>query len=325
MCHYEAPTNLTIDVRPKSQSLGLYFKEELSCEVSVKAILPVCTAHQPYDKITIAVVQASDGVACTFDDYIDEMMEIGGPDEQVKLEDEGRNGTTVEEAVLKPCANIRKKEGFCQNGFTHSNQTVLQGQQYAYLEHSIGKLWRNSTYCLFFRPRNPHCTGDYGCLFYTMPLRCDELMDGMRKPFIGLKGIVTEPVFIGVVSLTLFLSLALLMWTVIQCSRGKNQGSPTNTSGQSGNFSNGGAGSNSKDRLIVKKAVPKSLTEDDLEHISRLPSQEIVLVYFPDSKRFKDLNRKLRNWLITLDVNDVKDIYDEKVHHSEITLLHFYW
>ncbi len=62
----------------------------------------------------------------------------------------------------------------------------------------------------------------------------------------------------------------------------------------------------------IGKKPPRSLTEDDLEHISRLPSQEIVLVYFPDTNRFKELNRKLRNWLITLDVNDVKDIYDEK-------------
>ena len=37
-----------------------------------------------------------------------------------------------------------------------------------------------------------------------------------------------------------------------------------------------------------------------------------ILVYFPDTTRFKELNRKLRNWLVTLDVNDVKDIYDEK-------------
>ena len=58
--------------------------------------------------------------------------------------------------------------------------------------------------------------------------------------------------------------------------------------------------------------VFRSLTEDDLEHISRLPSQEIVLVYFPDTRRFKELNRKLRDWLVTLDVNEVKDIYDEK-------------
>ena len=35
-------------------------------------------------------------------------------------------------------------------------------------------------------------------------------------------------------------------------------------------------------------------------------------MYFPDTKRYKELNRKFRDWLITLDVNDVKDIYDEK-------------
>ena len=71
VCHYEAPTNLTIDVRPKSRSLGLYFEKDRSCEVTVKAILPVCTSHQPYDKITIAVVSASDGRTCSFDDYND--------------------------------------------------------------------------------------------------------------------------------------------------------------------------------------------------------------------------------------------------------------
>ena len=321
VCHYEAPTNLTIDVRPKSHSLGLYFKEDLSCEVIVKAILPVCTSHQPYDKISIAVVPASDGATCSFDDYndyIDEMMETGGQVEMIRLK---TNGTTIEEAILKPCLNIESEDDFCQDSENQNpNQTetyIPRKQTHAYLEHSIGNLWRNSTYCLFFRPRNPHCTGDYGCLFYTKPLRCDELMDGNmhrgRQHLLGLKGIVTEPVFIGVVSLTLFLSLALLMWTVIQCSKGKTQGSPINTSGQNGNLINGGTTSSSRDGLILKKSVHKSLTEDDLEHISRLPSQEIVLVYFPDTKRFKELNRKLRNWLITLDVNDVKDIYDEKV------------
>ena len=293
----------------------------------MKAILPVCTAHQPYDKISIAVVPASDGVTCSFDDYndyVDEMMETGGHQAMIRLQ---TNGTTVEEAILKPCSSIENDDDFCQHGHgTNVNQTITdipRKQTHAYLEHSIGNLWRNSTYCLFFRPRNPHCTGDYGCLFYTRPLRCDELMDGNihhgRQHLLGLKGIVTEPVFIGVVSLTLFLSLALLMWTVIQCSKGKSHGSPISTSGQNGNLLNGRTGSNSRDALILKKAVPKSLTEDDLEHISRLPSQEIVLVYFPDTKRFKELNRKLRNWLITLDVNDVKDIYDEKVHHSQIS------
>ena len=118
-------------------------------------------------------------------------------------------------------------------------------------------------------------------------------------PF-GLVGLVTQPVFIGVVSATLFCSLALLMWTIIQCSK-KKPGTPLITSNGSNTASN-----------TVKKPPPRSLTEDDLEHISRLPSQEIVLVYFPDTTRFKELNRKLRNWLVTLDVNDVKDIYDEK-------------
>ena len=289
----------------------------------MKAILPVCTAHQPYDKITVAVVPASDGVTCSFNDYndyIDEMMEIGegGHEDMLHLPS---NGTTIEETILKPCSSLENDDDFCQHahhGNLNRNSTdTPRKKTHAYLEHSIGNLWRNSTYCVFFRPQNPHCTGNYGCLFYTRPLRCDELIDGNihygRQPRLGLKGIVTEPVFIGVVSLTLFLSLALLMWTVIQCSKGKNQGSPISRgSGQNNNLMNGSTNSNSRDALILKKKVPKSLTEDDLEHISRLPSQEIVLVYFPDTKRFKELNRKLRNWLITLDVNDVKDIYDEK-------------
>ena len=168
------------------------------------------------------------------------------------------------------------------------------------LEHEIPRIFRNSTYCLFFRLNNPHCRGDSGCVFYTQTLTCDLL----RNTNFGLKSLVTQPVFIGVVSATLFLSLALLMWTVIQCSK-KKPGTPLITSNGSTNGRNNG-------EIIVKKPPPRSLTEDDLEHISRLPSQEIVLVYFPDTSRFKELNRKLRDWLITLDVNDVKDIYDEK-------------
>ena len=114
VCHYEAPTNLTIDVRPKSRSLGLYFEKDRSCEVTVKAILPVCTSHQPYDKITIAVVSASDGRTCSFDDYndyIDEMMETNGenntPERTNRLK---RNGTTIEETILKPCSSNEKAE-----------------------------------------------------------------------------------------------------------------------------------------------------------------------------------------------------------------------
>ena len=89
------------------------------------------------------------------------------------------------------------------------------------LEHEIPKISRNATYCLFFRLNNPHCRGDAGCVFYTQTLTCDLL----RTKNFGLKSLVTQPVFIGVVSGTLFLSLALLMWTVIQCSK-KKPGTP---------------------------------------------------------------------------------------------------
>lgn len=170
-------------------------------------------------------------------------------------------------------------------------------EAYGVLEHKIPRISRNATYCLFFRLNNPHCRGDAGCVFYTQTLTCDLLRPAST---FGLVGLVTQPVFIGVVSATLFCSLALLTWTIIQCSK-KSPGTPLITSNGSNTASN-----------TVKKPPPRSLTEDDLEHISRLPSQEIVLVYFPDTARFKELNRKLRNWLVTLDVNDVKDIYDEK-------------
>lgn len=138
-------------------------------------------------------------------------------------------------------------------------------------------MWNNASYCLFFRPLNPHCKGDYGCLFYTRPLQCTDLLaeqgdlhsavagtGGAFGRFKRLRDIVTEPVFIGVVSATLFLSLALLTWTVIQCSKSKNDGqaggTPLISAAQSNGSSNG---------LSIKKAPPRSLTEDDLEHISR--------------------------------------------------------
>ena len=182
--------------------------------------------------------------------------------------DKEENNFTSNIAKLKPCST--------DIGCYQSNTSLLG--PVGVLEHEIPKISRNSTYCLFFRLNNPHCRGDAGCVFYTQTLTCDLLR---TKNFGGLKSLVTQPVFIGVVSGTLFLSLALLMWTVIQCSK-KKPGTPLITS-------NGSNGNGNPDReaehLIVKKPPPRSLTEDDLEHISRLPSQEIVLVYFPDTTR----------------------------------------
>ena len=61
--------------------------------------------------------------------------------------------------------------------------------------------------------------------------------------------------------------------------------------------------------------MPRSLTIDEMEHITRLRQQELVIVYFPDTENFKNLNRKFRDWLLSLNilnVNDVTDVYDEK-------------
>ena len=273
-CDFTAPANLTVNITNKKPSAwAFYLPDEGSvCQVEVRAVVPLCTAHQDYDTLAVAVVRVGLNEQCSFDDTTDYLM--GAETPQVT-----GNGSRVDVIKLQPD----------------------NGSHLAYFEHDIPGLWVNSSYCLFFRPNNPHCRGEYGCLFYTQALQCGMPGDsaatvGVGGRFKGLQDIVAEPVFIGVVSLTLFLSLSLLMWTVVQCSKGKqNGGTPLMSSAQA-----------------LKKAPPRSLTEDDLEHISRLPSQEIVLVYFPDTKRFKDLNRKMRDWLMTLDVNDVKDIYDEK-------------
>ena len=106
--------------------------------------------------------------------------------------------------------------------------------------------------------------GDYGCLFYTRPLHCNDLLsepvggEGMSSRFGGrfkrLRHIVTEPVFIGVVSGTLFLSLALLAWTVVQCSKSKGAGQPGGTPLISAAQSNG-----SSNGLSIKKAPPRQV------------------------------------------------------------------
>ena len=74
-----------------------------------------------------------------------------------------------------------------------------------------------------FQIDSPHCSNAAynkennkhlrGCVFHTVtPVTCSGLH---LSPF----SLLTEPMFIGCVSLTLILSLALLMWTVVQCSK----------------------------------------------------------------------------------------------------------
>ena len=243
-----------------------------SCSVDVAALVPLCTTRQKYNQVRVFVVelpQTGQG-ECTLEEFFQ-----GGSQAE---------NTTIQ---VRKCDDDDGEELCNRTG--GKNPLVHPGL----IRHDMMGLSRNSTYCVFYQLENPLCkmhgpsssNYDLSCFFYSGRVSCQEIQ-GRVSPL----SLFTEPVFIGVVSLTLVLSLALLMWTLAQCSRRRPE-SPV--------------------QQPIKKP-PRSLTEDDLEHISRLPSQEIVLVYFPDTKRFKELNRKFRDWLITLDVNDVKDIYDEK-------------
>ena len=240
-----------------------------TCSVSMRTVVPLCTPRQSYNRARVFTVEinrdSSDGAAnCSVDDFL-----TGGGSAE---------NTTIR---VEKC----RSEDVCQR----DNATTFS--YLGLLRHELHDLNRNKSYCVFYQVENPHCrmahekSGKLSCFFHTHKAVACGLFDS--RPFSSL---LTQPVFVGLVSLTLFISLALLMWTVVQCSRRRPE-TPI--------------------QQPIKKP-PRSLTEDDLEHISRLPSQEIVLVYFPDTKRFKELNRKFRDWLITLDVNDVRDIYDEK-------------
>lgn len=249
------PMNVT-QVRVRNASRVLDFQ---SCSVALETVVPLCTRHQAYHRARVFAFEADVDSECSIDTFF----------------------------TARQLFNATVKVDSCRDGLLCNNS--LQGHELdpGLISHSLRDLSRNASFCVFYQIDNPHCVSanDNGlsCLFFTGKLTCSRVR-------LNPLALLTEPMFIGVVSLTLFLSLTLLMWTVIQCSRKRPQ-TPI--------------------QQPIKKP-PRSLTEDDLEHISRLPSQEIVLVYFPDTQRFKELNRRLRSWLITLDVNDVKDIYDEK-------------
>ena len=235
-----------------------------TCSVSIETTVPTCTAVQRYHRAKVYTIAL---------EHNDQECDMNNFFAANQIE----NATI---SVRKTCLNKESSE----NSSSSCSESTT-----GLLKHNLYDLNRNTSFCVFYQLENPHCSSvgrfrrDLPCFFHSSKIICSKLE---LSPF----ALLTEPMFIGVVSLTLFLSLALLMWTVVQCSR-KRPETPI--------------------QQPIKKP-PRSLTEDDLEHISRLPSQEIVLVYFPDTKRFKELNRKFRNWLITLDVNDVKDIYDEK-------------
>jgi hypothetical protein len=111
---------------------------------------------------------------------------------------------------------------------------------------------------------------------------------------------MSEPLFIGGVCSVLAVCLLALLWVVVKCAR-----EPP-------------AGCSPEPDLLKPEMganMPRSLTIDEMEHICRLRQQEIVLVYFPDTEKFKNLNGMFKDWLQSLNilnVNHVTDIYDEK-------------
>ena len=153
----------------------------------------------------------------------------------------------------------------------------------------------NSSYCVLVEQRNPFCElNPHLCsVYYSTPVRCRQTR---TEALIFLP--LSEPIFIGCVCGILLLSLLLLLWTVIKCKKEQNTPNPS-----------------PEPELIKDRNIPRSLTIDEMEHIIRLRQQELVLVYFPDTERFKEINRLFKNWLLSLsilNVNDVTDIYDEK-------------
>ena len=154
---------------------------------------------------------------------------------------------------------------------------------------------QNGTYCLVVEQKGPLCQSspDLCKLHFPTPVMC-YVSTASALVFLPL----SEPIFIGGVCGVLFLSLMLLLWTVVKCKKEPTSPNPS-----------------PEPELLKNKNIPRSLTIDEMEHICRLRQQEIVLVYFPDTERFKDINRLFKNWLLslsTLNVNDVTDIYDEK-------------
>lgn len=158
----------------------------------------------------------------------------------------------------------------------------------------------NYSYCLWIQLNHPQC-GDSSntstCLIQvSQPATCSWNLLTQHQHFW-----LSEPIFIALVCSTLFASLLCLFWIVVKCTREQVNSLSSSPEPDKDMFKN--------------KNMPRSLTIDEMEHIIRLRQQELVLVYFPDTEKFKNLNRKFRDWLMSLNilnVNDVTDVYDEK-------------
>ncbi len=209
ICEFEVPTKVSADIVDSSRNINLSSNityddvthdtsgvtRDDQCDINIRVVIPLCTtSRQTHDTVTLTLVDAELGETCTFADF--ETKEKGD-----ELSDERSTRVT-----LKPCDN--------QTNIT-SSSLCGDATNAALLDHDVRGLSRNTSYCLFFRLNNPHCQGQFGCVFYTEVISCG-LIEGSRRHGYRMQLIVTEPVFIAGVSLTLVASLALLAWTVIQ-------------------------------------------------------------------------------------------------------------
>ena len=197
-CDFEVPTKISVDVidsvRIASQTNVTGDTRDDRCDINVRVVVPLCASRQLHDTVTLTVVDAADrGDTCTFAEY--EAAEKDNDLGKIKLQPCTSDDSNVTSLTCDGVTNVTRA---------------------AILDHDVRNLSRNSTYCLFFRLNSPSCQGQFGCVFYTEVISCDLIEASHRH---GYRMIVTEPVFIAGVSLTLVASLALLAWTVIQVKK----------------------------------------------------------------------------------------------------------
>ena len=188
---------------------------------------------------------------------------------------------------------------YCESSLCKQSGDHLFGSVTTSLQSNV-----NSSYCLLVKLNHPSCNvdepGEQCVLPVSSPAVCSPELVGVR-----LLAWLSEPMFIGLVVTVLLTCLTCLLWIVVKCAR--DQVSSLSSSPEP-----------EKD-IYKNKNMPRSLTIDEMEHICRLRQQELILVYFPDTEMFKTLNRRLRDWLMSLNilnVNDVIDIFDEKFSDS---------
>ena len=166
----------------------------------------------------------------------------------------------------------------------------------------------NTSYCLWLVPDTPGCRQAECGFPVPGPPRFCSTESLLRHPALPM----SEPIFIATVCSVLAACLLFLLWVVVKCSRDQTT-SPASSPEPDDAKKEMGLG-----------GMPRSLTIDEMEHICRLRQQEIVLVYFPDTEKFKNLNRIFKDWLQSLNilnVNHVTDIYDEKYAESQDGIL----